>query len=246
MKIIKQQALLSFLLILSIFTLPKAYGDEPNKENGTYLNLSVTEIKQVEPDLLIAVLRYETESESAKIAQNKINQTMKKALALSEKKKELLVSTEQYSVYKYSKPVKKENVENIIETWRGSQTIVIKGKSTEDILALSGQLQEIGLLMSDLHYEVSSEQLEEVRNSIMEKAINKLLSRAKKTADIIGAKEVTINTINIDGDNNYARPYPVLMRASTANMSETMPSPVASPGKTDITLTISATMLLKN
>ncbi|CAF2120062.1 unnamed protein product [Rotaria magnacalcarata] len=156
----------------------KAYGDGSNKEDGTYLNLSVIEVKQVEPDLLIASLRYEIESESTKTLQNKINQTMKKALMIAEKKEELTISTEQYSVYKYSKPGKEG--ENGKEIWKGSQAIVIKGKSAEDILVLSGQLQEIGLVMSDLHDEVSLEKLEEVRTSIMENAINKLLSRAKK------------------------------------------------------------------
>ena len=43
------------------------------------------------------------------------------------------------------------------------------------ILVLSGQLQEIGLVMSDLHYEVSL-RIEEVRASMVENAFNKLLS----------------------------------------------------------------------
>ncbi|MFK7967550.1 MAG: SIMPL domain-containing protein [Rickettsiaceae bacterium] len=244
MKVIKKETVLLILLILSIVIAHRAYGDDCNKEDGTYLNLSVTEIKQVEPDLLIASLRYEVESESAKIVQNKINQIMKKALLLAEKTDELIISTERYSVYKYTKPAKKGV--DAKETWKGSQTIVIKGKSTEDILVLSGQLQEMGLLMSDLHYEVSLEKIEEVRTSIMESAINKLLSRAKKTASIIGAKKVKVNNINIDGDNRYPQPYQGLMRATISNMSEAMSAPVSSPGKTDITLTISATMLLKN
>lgn len=63
---------LQVLLIFSAFIGLKAYGDDVNKEDGTYLNLSVTETKQVEPDILIANLRYESESESAKEVQNKI------------------------------------------------------------------------------------------------------------------------------------------------------------------------------
>ena len=235
---------LHVLLIFFIFSASRAYGDDLNKEDGAYLNLAVTEIKQVEPDLLIASLRYESESESAKLAQNKINQTMKKALAVAEKKEVLDVSTEQYSVYKYSKPSKQGIDEK--EIWKGSQTIVIKGKSSEDILVLSGQLQEMGLVMNDLHYEVSLEKIEEVRTSMMESAISKLLSRAKKIADIIGAKEVKIKNINIDGDNRYPQPYQKVMRAVATNILESTADPVSSPGKTDITLTISAVLLLKS
>ena len=236
---------LQVLLIFSAFIGLKAYGDDVNKEDGTYLNLSVTETKQVEPDILIANLRYGSESESAKEVQNKINQMMKKALSVAEKKENIEVSTEQYSVYKFSKPVKQGATEK--ELWKGSQSIVIKSKSTEDILALSGQLQEIGLVMSDLHYEVSIAKIEETRTSMVENAINKLLSHAKRVAGIIGLKEVKIKNINIEGDNRYPPvPYPKLMRTAAANVVSSITAPISAPGKIDITLNISATILLKN
>ena len=78
---------LQMLLIFSVFMGLKAYGDGVKQEDGTYLNLSVTEPKQVEPDTLIANLRYESESESAKEVQNKINQMMKKALSVARRRK---------------------------------------------------------------------------------------------------------------------------------------------------------------
>ena len=180
-----------------------------------------------------------------KEVQNKINQMMKKALSVAEKKENIEVSTEQYSVYKFSKPVKQGATEK--ELWKGSQSIVIKSKSTEDILALSGQLQEIGLVMSDLHYEVSIAKIEETRTSMVENAINKLLSHAKRVAGIIGLKEVKIKNINIEGDNRYPPvPYPKLMRTAAANVVSSITAPISAPGKIDITLNISATILLKN
>jgi predicted secreted protein len=190
-------------------------------------------------------LRYESESESAKEVQNKINQMMKKALSVAEKKENIEVSTEQYSVYKFYKPLKQGAPEK--ELWKGSQSIVIKSKSTEDILALSGQLQEIGLVMSDLHYEVSIAKIEETRTSMVENAINKLLSHAKRVAGIIGLKEVKIKNINIEGDNRYPPvSYPKLMRTAAANVVSSITAPISAPGKIDITLNISATILLKN
>ena len=158
---------MKFLYTLAIFALIaifKAYGADSDKENdGTLLNLSATETTQVEPDLLIATLRVESESKQAAEVQTKINQTMKKALDLAAENEKLNVSTEQYSVYKYSAQVKQGEKEK--EIWKGSQSIVIKGKSAKNILDLSGDLQEMGLLMSDLHYEISSEKLEAVRAS---------------------------------------------------------------------------------
>ena len=46
MKVIKKETVLLILLILSIVIAHRAYGDDCNKEDGAYLNLSVTEIKR--------------------------------------------------------------------------------------------------------------------------------------------------------------------------------------------------------
>ena len=84
------------LLIISTFFISKTYGEEVNAGAGTYLNLSATETTLIEPDLLIAILRFESESPSTKEVQNKINLVMKKALELSHANEKLNVSTQQY------------------------------------------------------------------------------------------------------------------------------------------------------
>ena len=245
MQKIKGTTFLSILFIVSLCLVSKVYGDNNNTpEDNTYFNLSVVESTQVEQDLLIASLRYDVESESPKLVQDKINQTMKKALAIAEKKSMLDISTERYSVYKYSKQVKDKS--NIKEIWKGSQTIIIKGKATEDILVLSGELQEMGLVMNDLHYELSVEKYEETRASMTEKAVNKLLFQAKKMADIIGAKKIKILNIGIEGDNRSQEPQQALMRSAAINSSETITAPVSSPGKTDVKLTIFGSVSLKD
>ena len=68
--------------------------------SGTYLNLSVTEVKELDQDLLTAVLRYEIEAENSKEAQNMVNQTMKKALEVTSRYAEIESSTDQYYIYK--------------------------------------------------------------------------------------------------------------------------------------------------
>jgi predicted secreted protein len=245
MKTIKVATFLLALFIVSFCLVSKACVDNNNNsEDNTYLNLSVVESTQVEQDLLIASLRYDVESESPKLVQDKINQTMKKVLAIAEKKLMLDISTERYSVYKYSKQVKDKS--NIKEIWKGSQTVVIKGKATEDILVLSGELQEMGLVMNDLHYELSVKKYEETRASMTEKAVNKLLFQAKKMADIIGAKKIKILNIGIEGDNRSQEPQQALMRSAAINSSETITVPVSSPGKTDVKLTIFGNISLKD
>ena len=234
--------LLYVLIIFSASHLSWAYGEDLPEGNNAYLNLSATETTQVEPDLLIATLRFESESTSAKEVQTLINQTMKKALELAAQDKQLNISTDQYSVYKFNTQDKLGEK----EIWRGSQSVTIKGNAVDNILALAGKLQEMGLLMSDLHYEISAKKVEEIRALLVENAINKLLAQSRKTAKLIGAKDVKIKTISIDGDNRSLQVYPKLMRATSANMETVAADPVSSPGKSDVTLTVSATVLLKD
>ena len=94
----KIKLLLIFLLV-SVISF-KTFADDI-KEEGTYLNLSATEMIQVEQDLLIANLRYEVNSPTSSDTQNKINQVMKKALEVANTVKDVEVSTEQYSVYQF-------------------------------------------------------------------------------------------------------------------------------------------------
>ena len=237
----KIKLLLIFLLV-SVISF-KTFADDI-KEEGTYLNLSATEMIQVEQDLLIANLRYEVDSDTSSNTQNKINQVMKKALEVANTVKNIEVSTEQYSVYQFRQT--DEKGQNGKDIWRGSQSITLKSKVADDTLALVGQLQEMGLVMSDMHYEVSPEKNEEIRIGLMENAINKLRVRAKKIAGIIGAKEIKVKTLNIDGDNSYnPSPYPKMMMRSNGG-AESMAVPVSAPGKAYINFNVSATVLLKD
>lgn len=235
-----------FLIVLSVifFAEFKTYADALPEEAGTYLNLSVTETKELDQDLLTAMLRYEVEVNNPKEAQNMVNQTMKKALEVTSKSTKLQVVTDQYYVYKFYKPVKVGETQK--EIWRASQGITIKSKDSDELLAVAGKLQDIGLLMSNMYHEVSQEKAEQERNLMIENAVNKLMAKAKKVADLIGSKEIKIKNISFNGDNYYPVPYPVLMRsAAVMGAAESVSDPVSSAGKTSINLTISATVLLK-
>ena len=104
-----------------------ACGDK--KDDATYLNISATERREVEEDLLVANLRFEFEGEEARDVQNKINSVMKKALAKAKALEAVNVSTEQYSVYKYHPRTKKGETSKIV--WRASQSLLITGKDSD-------------------------------------------------------------------------------------------------------------------
>lgn len=245
------------LLFLTLISLPyqEVYAgadtsskseEKSDQEQGTYLNLSVTETKETYQDLLVANLRYEAESGSSREVQGKINQAMEKAVDAGMKHKSLQISTDRYYVYKFYQQTKKGDTPK--EMWKGSQGIVIKSKDTDKLLEFTGQLQDMGFAINGMHYEVSLETAEEIKNSLIDDAINKMLSKAKRVGDIIGKKELTIKNININGDNYYVATGGALRHAEMSAdkiSAATISDPISLPGKQTISLTVFGTVLFK-
>ena len=157
--------------------------------------------------------------------------------------KDVKVATQQYSVYKYEYVANKNDERKT--KWRGSQGVIISGK-TDDILKLTGELQEIGLAVDGLSYTISNDKREEVRDSLMELAVEKLMKKSKRVAKALGKDVIKVLSINVDADTS--RPYPVIQYAMRigAVAKDEMNSPVAEPGQSQISMTVSAAILIKD
>ena len=93
---------ISKLIIYLLLATPlNSLADGEKIEDGTLLNVSATEFIEVSEDLLVANLHFEFEAATAKEVQNQINTVMAKALEKTKLLKDVKVSTQQYSVYKY-------------------------------------------------------------------------------------------------------------------------------------------------
>ena len=233
------------LIICLLLASPlNSLADGNKTEDGTLLNVSATEFIEVSEDLLVANLHYEFEAATAKEVQNQINVIMARALEKAKLIKDAKVSTQQYSVYKYEVVLNKNNERKI--NWRGSQGVTISGKSTNDILKLTGQLQDIGLVVDGLSYTISNDTREEVRDSLMELAVEKLMKKSKRVAKALGKDIIKVVSINVDADTS--RPYPIMQYAMRmgAMAKNEMASPVAEPGETQISMTVSATIMIKD
>lgn len=235
--------LLILIIFAMTFSFTTAFADDDEKK-GTHLNLSVSESMEVEEDLLIVNLRFETEGKTSQDVQKDINKKMESALAEVQKQSEISVSTENYSVYQYTPPSNKgEKVQTI---WKGSQSIQLKGSNSIEILKITGVLQSMGLAVNSLNYVVSPELNEKTRDSLMEKSIEKLLHKAKRVAKVLGKDDIQVLNINVDSNNYY--PSPMLMRSSNTMVKnmDTESVPVTSPGQSRISTTVSANILIKN
>ena len=243
-----------FLLILGVilagFTAPAMAEESLVKPGQTVLNISATERQTAQQDLLVASLRYEAESPDSRTLQSRINGLMAKALEAAKKYPEAQVSTDQYYVYPYDPnpnpngdPDEQAGKKQII--WHGNQSLSMKSKKPDDLLKLMGELQEMGFQTSNLSYTLSPETFEAIRDSLLESALTKLREKAERAAKALGKKEAELVEVNVDtAYPNY--PVPMMARAEMGMAkAQDMAAPVASPGDSEITLTVSARAVLK-
>jgi predicted secreted protein len=204
------------------------------------LNISATERREVEQDLLVATLSYKVVNKDPRIVQDEINKKMKKALSTSKKETDIKVSTGSYQVYERNEQRTKET------KWHGSQSLTLKSKNSEEILKLVGKLQDMGLTSNGLNYTLSPETAVEVQDSLMEAALKQLQTRANRAAKALGKSTAELREVNVNSGNAPYRPMHQsrgMMMMSADSME--MAAPVASAGESTITLTVNARVILK-
>lgn len=214
-------------------------------QGESLLHINATERREVDQDLLIANLRIEVEDESNKLVQNEINTAMAKALEIAKKYKDVKAITRGYNVHQYDKNGGRKNKPRHM-VWKGSQTVQLKSKNSEDLLELAGKIQEAGFVMGGLNYTLSPAKAAQVQDEMLEAALIKLQSRAERAATALGKKKAELKDINTQG--NYQPHQPVyaargMMMEMAADAK--MAAPVASPGETTITMNVSAKALLR-
>ncbi len=204
------------------------------------LNISATERREVEQDLLVATLSYVATNRDARALQNEINTAMKKAVDLARKEEKVKVNTGSYQVYEQTDPRTKE------KKWRGSQSLTLKSKDADAVLELAGKLQEMKLTMNGLSYMLSPETAADIHDSLMEDALARLQRRADRAAKALNKSSAELREVNTQGGGipyQQVRHRGAVMEMAMA--SDAMAAPVAEAGETTITLTVSARAILK-
>jgi len=212
-------------------------------DGKTLVSLSATEMVEVDQDLLVASLYFKTEGKDVSKVQNDVNDMMKQALDEAAKTSSVKASTQQYHVHEYDRSRGRDNNRRDM-VWRGQQGLQIKGKEADDLLKLAGKLQEMGFGMNGLSYTLSPEKREEIQNALLEDALAKLMVKAARTGKALGKEKTEVLTIDVNPQGGHSRP-PV-MRAGMADMAmgAAMAAPVAAPGESQVSLSVSAQILL--
>lgn len=233
MKLINPLKIASAITFFAVATATQAQDINLLPEGQTLITLSVTERVKVEQDTLIATLRIERENRSSETLQRGINAAMADALEESDGVSGVKVSTGYYSVYQYNNEPQGGRVETL---WRGSQSITLEGMNAQEVLDLAGQIQEMGFVMNQLSYTLSTEKSDEVRDGLMESAIKRAQANAERIALALGKSDVDIATLDVDTSLGYSQP--TMARGMVAMDAMEKASPVAEAGESEVSLTV--------
>lgn len=223
--LIRSAALAAFLVALS--AAPAARAD-------TLLDLSETAHVSVQPDEIAASLRAEANAPAPAAAQAAVNRMMEGAIARAHQDPHVKVTTGPYSVWQPPPP----HPGSPAPEWQASQTLDLSGSDGPAMLSLVGALQQQGLAVQQLGWQLSPDAARGAHEAALRKAIGGLRQRAEAAAALLGLHFASFKTVRLTPIPQ--RPLP-MMRATYAMAA---PAPSAEQGPVEVSATITAQAVL--
>lgn len=211
---------------------PAATGDD----DSTLLHLDQTATRSVRQDRLTVELRADVSGADASRVQATINRRM--AAALDKAKSVPAVHTATLGYW-----VEEERPKGEPARWRGVESLQLTGTDAAAVLTLAGALQQGGLVMSRLAYDVAPDTEHAVEDELTTEALQRLKDRVAHIAKDMGLFLRNVRNLRVGNVTGNNPPRPLLMRAMTA-AAPTAPPPAAEPGDTTLQVTVDADVVL--
>ncbi|MCB8874492.1 SIMPL domain-containing protein [Acidisoma silvae] len=193
----------------------------------TMLHLSVTASVTAMPDELVAQLTAQADATTAGAAQQQVNALVAKALGEAKPLDAVTASTTNYSVWHETDPK---------DVWHASQGIALRSHDGGALLGLIGKLQQDGLAVGDLTWQLSPALSEKTYEQAMAKAIGKLTAQADVVAKLMHLRTHGFSSVTV-GDDSQPGPRPMMRMMATA-----APAAAPPPSAQADAVTVSATV----
>ncbi len=222
-----------FLLVLASILLspPLAAAEKAAApaDDATVLHLTEQAQRMVPRDRLRAVLRIDSTDADAATLQAAINRRMQAAVARAKTVAGISLSTGGYFVYQ-------ERPEGEPPRWHGSASLTLVSRDAAPLLILIGGLQQDGLAISGLTYELTPEAVRSAEDALTAEALTRLKERGQRIADDLGMAVGRLRDVRV-GNATGEAPVPHILARSKVSPAAT---PVAQPGEAAVTVTVSA------
>ena len=205
----------------------------------TVLRMSETARVMVHPDELVAALGPEAVAATPAEAQAQVNAAMARAVALARQTAGVAVTTGFYSVW--PQPRGSSSTAGR-QDWRASQTLDLRGHDGVALLTLVGALQQQGMAVSQLGWQVEAETARRTRAEATKQALGSLRARAEEAAGILGLHFDSFREVRLDS----AQPQPMpMMRAMPMSARAASPPPTAEAEEVPVEASVEADVVLK-
>jgi predicted secreted protein len=202
------------------------------RADDTTLTLSETATVMAPTDELAAALRAEATAPTAAEAQRQVNAGMADALAHAKQVAGVTASTGGYGVYR--DPAGKP------ERWQASQTLELRGADGAALLTLVGTLQQKGLAVSELRWQLSADAAKRAEAEATRRAIAALRARVDEAAGLLGLRFVRFDKVRLD----TPPPFRPAMRMMALAASADAPPPSAVAEDVPVSATVGADAVL--
>lgn len=222
---------LSLALAAALFSLclPALAAEAPG-DTATVLHLSERAERPVVRDQLRAVLRVEASDSDAARLQAEIDRRMAAAVARAKSVAGVSLFTSGYAV-------SQQQGKDQPPQWHGSAGLTLTEREpAAPLLALLGELQQSGLLMSSLAYELTPEGTRQAEDELTAEALERLRQRAGRIAVTLGVAVRRIRDLRV-GNATGAQPAPRLFATVAGGGA---PAPVAEPGEATVGVSVEA------
>lgn len=193
------------------------------------LHLSATATVAIQPDQLVADLTALGSGASAASAQRQVNQLIASAQALASKATDVTASAQDYSVT-YAEGTRR---------WTAQQTLELRGADGAATLALTGQLQALGLAIGSLGWQASDALLDQAQQDAAIRALFKLRENATADARALDLAVDHFKSVDVSG-GPVAQPMMGMRFAAMA-----VPAPQSTRQAQNVSATVSADVVLK-
>jgi predicted secreted protein len=184
----------------------------------TRLHLQESASREVEQNVLVATVQAHAEAQSPAQAQAAVNRAMAAAVERARGAAAIRAATGSYSVYQ------RRDRDNRPVGWVADQDLRLTSQDPAALLELVGGLQETGLNLIGLGWQVDPETRRKARDELTLAAIATLRQRADAIAASIEMRVANLDTLRVGGA--MEGPRPMMMRAEA--MADA-PPPTALP-----------------
>lgn len=211
---------------------PGLAADVPS--GATELDLTQMATRTMAPDRIRAILRIEVKGANARQVQAELNQRM--AAALDQAKAVAAVKSET-GAYSINRDFNGKDR----DVWHASQTLILSSADFAAVLALAGDLQGAGLLMSGMIFFLAPETLKAAESELTATALAALRARADEVAKDLG---MTLDHYKTIGVGNASAPVMRGRELFAPASAAPVPPPAVQAGDATITLDVTAVIVL--